>query len=146
MSRYDGQPDRTPRYVMMGVGFLTFLGIAALAGCPSYNVYEQEMSGRAALAKAESTRQTKVLEAKAERDSAGMRAEAEVIRADGVARANKILADSLGGPEGYLRWKYIQMLEDTGKEGGRDVIYIPTEGALPILEAGKRLSATTTLK
>jgi len=52
-------------------------------------------------------------------------------------QANRIIADSLGGAEGYLRWRYIEMLENTS-EGGRDVIYVPTEAGLPILEAGKR--------
>jgi len=35
------------------------------------------------------------------------------------------------------RWRYIEMLENTSGSG-RDVIYIPTEAGLPILEAGKR--------
>ena len=124
---------------IIGTLFALVLIVGGLAGCPTYNVYTQRMEGEAQLAKAESTRRTKVLEAQAEKDSAGLRAEAEVIRAQGVANANKILADSLGGAEGYLRWKYIQMLEDTSHDrGGRDVIYIPTEGGMPILEAGKR--------
>ncbi|GEP12287.1 membrane protease subunit [Methylobacterium gnaphalii] len=113
-----------------------------LAGCPSYNVYSQRMEGEAQLAKAESTRRTRVLEAQAEKDSAGLKADAEVIRAQGVANANKIIADSLGGAEGYLRWRYIEMLQETSGHGERSVIYLPTEAGMPILEAGKRPSST----
>lgn len=126
--------------VIAGAGTILVLALIAggLTGCPQYNVYSQRMEGEAQLAKAESTRRTRVLEAQAEKDSAGLRAEAEVIRAQGVANANKIIADSLGGPEGYLRWRYIEMLQETSGHGERSVIYLPTEAGMPLLEAGKR--------
>lgn len=120
------------------VGTVVFGGIG---GCfyvaPQYNVYSQRMEGQAQFQKAESDRQIKVLEARAAFEAADMTSKAEVRRAEGVAQANKIIADGLGGPEGYLRWRYIEMLENTGQKNGRDVIYIPTEGGLPILEAGR---------
>lgn len=123
---------------ILGLGVIVVGGIG---GCsyayPQYNVYAQRMDGEAQLASAESTRRVKVLEAQAALDSASLTAQAEVKRAEGVAAANKIIADGLGGAEGYLRWRYIEMLENTG-HGGRDVIYVPTEAGLPILEAGKR--------
>lgn len=123
-----------------------FLGLivvfGGIGGCmtyyPEYTVYQQSMEGKAAYAKAESDRQIRVLEARAALESADLTSQAEVKRAEGVAEANKIIADGLGGPEGYLRWRYIEMLENTGSKGGRDVIYIPTEANLPILEAGQR--------
>ncbi len=115
--------------------------VGGMGGCayyyPQYNVYSQRMAGVANYQKAESDRQIKVLEAQAALDSAKLSSAAEVERAKGVAEANKIIANSLGGPEGYLRWRYIEMLENTAT-GGRDVIYVPTEANLPILEAGKR--------
>ena len=67
-----------------------------------------------------------------------MLAKAEVRRAEGIASANKIIAEGLGGPAGYLRWKFIEMLEETSNNPGRTIIYIPTEAGLPILEAGRR--------
>lgn len=127
------------------LGIFTLGG--GIGGCmyvvPQYNVYSQRMEGQAQYQKAESTRQVRILEARAAFESADMTAKAEVRRAEGVAAANKIIAEGLGGPEGYLRWRYIEMLEDTGKADGhsRDVIYIPTEAGLPILEAGKRPEA-----
>ena len=36
----------------------------------------------------------------------------------------------------YLRWQWIKMMEDVGAEGTH-TIYVPTEGNLPILEAGR---------
>lgn len=136
MARYDDGPG-TSAFILGGLLALGLLA-GAVFGYPYYNVYSQRMEGEAQLAKAESTRRTKVLEAKAELDSAGLRADAEIRRAQGVAEANKIMAESLGGPDGYLRWKYIEMLEASAGKGDRDVIYIPTEAGLPILEAGKR--------
>ena len=134
---YDNDGIGISTIVLGGLIVAGLIG-GAMFGYPYYNVYSQRMEGEAQLAKAESTRRTKVLEAQAELDSADMRAAAEVKRAQGVAKANEIMSSSLGGPEGYLRWKYIEMLEASAGKGDRDVIYIPTEAGLPILEAGKR--------
>lgn len=126
----------------IAVVFGMLLVFGGIGGCmtyyPEYAVYQQSMAGKAEYAKAEADRQIRVLEAKAALESAEMTSQAEIQRARGVAEANRIIADGLGGPEGYLRWRYIEMLENTGSKGGRDVIYIPTEANLPILEAGQR--------
>jgi regulator of protease activity HflC (stomatin/prohibitin superfamily) len=116
-----------------GVIFVIALLCGALVGCPKYNVYSAEMSGRATLAEAQSSRQVKTLEAKAAMDSAKDLAAAEVIRAQGAAKANAILQGSLGGPEGYLRYLQIQAYENSKAQ----LIYIPTEGGLPVTEASR---------
>jgi hypothetical protein len=74
-----------------------------------------------------------ILEAHAKMESAKELAQAEVIRAEGAAKANHILQNSLGGPEGYLRYLQIQAYGETNAK----VIYVPTEGGLPITEAGR---------
>ncbi|CCJ07075.1 hypothetical protein [Methylocystis sp. SC2] len=117
--------------------FIIFIICAGLAGCPQYGVYQQRLAGEAELAKAEFSKRIAVTSAQAKLDAAKLEAQTDVVRAEGVASANKIVADSLGGPEGYLRWKYIEMLERSDA-AGHDVIYVPTEAGLPILEAGKR--------
>ena len=116
-------------------GGLAVIAIACLAlvRCPRYNVYAQEMAGRAKLAEAQSSRQVAILEAHAKMESAKELAQAEVIRAEGAAKANHILQNSLGGPEGYLRYLQIQAYSDTNAK----IIYVPTEGGLPITEAGR---------
>lgn len=121
-------------------GVMTFLllGIVLVGGCmigyPQYSVYQQRLEGEAELAKSLAAKQVAVQSALAKRDSAQMLADAEIIRATGVAQANKIIGDSLHNNEAYLRYLWIQNLE----AGNNQVIYIPTEGGLPILEAGKR--------
>ena len=108
---------------------------------PQYNVYAQQKHGEAELARATQNRQVRVQEALAKFEAADYDAKTDVRRAGGVAAANRIIADSLGGPEGYLRWRYIEMLQETSAQGGHQIIYIPTEAGLPLLEAGKRTNA-----
>lgn len=105
-----------------------------LWGCPQYNIYQSRLAGEAELANAEYSKKVAVQTAQAKLDSAKMLADAEIIRAQGVAQANKIIGESLKGNEAYLRYLWIDKLElDKGQ-----VIYVPTEAGLPILEAGHR--------
>src|SRR3990167_4078777 len=99
-----------------------------------FKVFSAEQSGKAELAQAEFNRQISVREAQAHLDSAKLLAEAEVERAKGVKQANEIIAGSLKGHEEYLRYLWIQNVS----VGEHQVIYVPTEAGLPILEAGKR--------
>lgn len=126
------------KYIIASVVLLIALAGLGMAGCPTYNVYSSKMEGQAAYSKAEQDRRVKVLEAQAALDSAKLNAQAEVERAKGTNEANRIMSESLGGPEHYLRWSYINMLQETAGKGDRQVIYIPTESGMPILEAGKR--------
>lgn len=103
------------------------------AGGRVYDVWAQGKEGECELAKAESTRKIKTLEAKAAEESAKHLAQAEIIRARGVAEANKIIGESLKNNEGYLRYLWIIGLDNSQKE----IIYVPTEANLPILEANR---------
>jgi len=109
-----------------------FIG-SCMYGMPMYNVYHQKMEGEAELAKANFSKQVMVQEAQAKMDAATMLANAEVERAKGVAKANQIIGDSLKNNEDYLRYLFVNNLEHTQNQ----VIYIPTEANLPILERRK---------
>ncbi|MFC6998942.1 hypothetical protein [Rufibacter roseus] len=115
--------------------FTAWMLIALIAGvlygCPQYRVYQQRMEGEAELQRATANRQIKTLEAKAEKESALFKGEAEVIRATKAAEATNIIKSSLS--EEYLRYLWIQGLHS----GNNDVIYLPTEAGLPILEANR---------
>lgn len=63
--------------------------------------------------------------------SAKKDAEIEVARAKGVAEANKIIAKSISRE--YILYLWVQGLND----GNSEVIYVPTEGNLPVLEAAR---------
>lgn len=98
---------------------------------PFLNVWQESKIGEAELARAEYNRQIATLEALAKKESSKALSDAEVIRAEGVAKANKIIGDSLAENEGYLRYLWIQSLD----HGKSTVVYVPTEANLPILES-----------
>ncbi len=123
------------RGLRFGAVLLLGLIMGGMYGCPLYNVWQKGLAGQARLAEAEQSRQIAIEEAKAIKESASFKAEAEVIRAGGVSKANEIIAEGLGGPEGYLRYLWIDHLSQDAV--GR-VIYVATEAGIPILEAGKR--------
>lgn len=107
--------------------------VLCLWGCPHYNVYTQRKEGEAQLAKAQANRQVQVAEGLAKKEASVYLAEAEVIRARGVDSAIRIIGKGLQQNEAYLRYLYIQELKETQNQ----VIYLPTEAGLPILEANR---------
>ena len=114
------------------IGLAGVIVIAGLAfGLPQYGVWTKTLSGKAQLQEAEYTRQVAVLEAQAKKDSAQQLADAEIIRATGVAKANQIIGDSLKDNREYLQYLYITGLED-GSKNGNVTIYVPTEGGMPV--------------
>lgn len=124
-----------------GTGWVLFtmmimvIGFGSLWGCPQYMVYLSRLNGEAELEKQKYAKQVAVQAAIAKKESAQLLADAEVTRAEGVAKANKIIGDSLKGNESYLRYLWINGLSE---KDNNTVIYVPTEANLPILEAGKR--------
>ena len=101
-------------------------------GGPVYRVWQQEMRGKAEFAQAEQNRKIKVEEARANLEAEKLNALAEVERARGAAEAIKI-------ENGTLTDRYIQYLwvRNQNNLSDKTVIYIPTEGNLPIMEAGR---------
>lgn len=95
---------------------------------------ELDNEGQAKLLEAKNERQVQIEDAKGKLESAKLHAQAEVERAKGVAEANKIIGNSLKGNESYLRYLWIQTLSNDSN----DVIYVPTEANLPILEATRK--------
>ena len=114
--------------ILMAVAVLVVIGLL-MFGLPTYNVWQKGLQGKAQLAEADWNRQIAVREAEAELESAELKSQADVIRAEGIAKANAIIAGSIS--EEYLKYKFIEGLND----GHTEVIYVPTEANLPILEA-----------
>lgn len=112
---------------------ITALIVLSMWGCPKYNVYKQTKEGEALLAHAQSSREVAVAEAKAKMESATLLAQADTIRAHGVARSNQIIGASLKDNEAYLHWLWIDNIE----KNPQATIYIPTEANLPIFEASR---------
>lgn len=122
----------TRHAVTTAVIFIVYLWVHSFAAW-KYEIWSQRQHGLAELARAEGNRQIKLAEAKADEEAAKCYAEAEIIRARGVAEANKIIGDSLKGNEAYLRYRWIEGLQTNQMS----VVYVPTEAGLPILEADR---------
>lgn len=118
-------------FIATGIFALISVVFCILIGGAKYNLWASALSGEAELRKAEWNRQITVREAQAKKDSAIMLAQAEIERAKGVAEANRIIGQSLKGNEDYLRYLWIDSLQQTKDQ----IIYVPTEAGLPILEA-----------
>lgn len=125
--------------ILVIVGIIFGIG-ATINWYQTFKVYSAEQEGKAELQKAEFTRQISTLDAAAKINIAKGDAQAEIERARGAAEANKILADSLEGKEDYLRYLYIQTLGQNGN-GNREIIYVPTDGLLPITESGRAVQS-----
>ncbi|MBE6310774.1 MAG: hypothetical protein E7080_06965 [Bacteroidales bacterium] len=99
---------------------------------PYYNVWQQEMSGRAEFAKAEQNRKIKIEEAKANLEAEKLNAQAEIERAKGAAEAIRIENGSL--TPAYIQYLWVRQQANLND---KTVIYVPTETNLPILEANR---------
>lgn len=119
-------------YILSGVCFL-FLLLGGVIGCPYYNVWQQEMSGKAEFAKAEQNRKIKIEEAKANLEAEKLNAQAEVERAKGAAEAIKIENGAITPT--YIQYLWVRQQNLSGDNS--KIIYIPTEAGLPLLEAGR---------
>ena len=115
------------------IGLIILVMIAAIMfGYPRYKVWQQEMDGKAEFAKAEQNRKIKIEEARANLEAEKLNAQAEIERAKGAAKAIEIENGSITPT--YIQYLWVRQQADLGD---KTVIYIPTEGNLPILEAGR---------
>lgn len=119
----------TITFVVLAVIFVVVTPVIV----PYYQVWEQEMSGKAEFAKAEQNRKIKIEEAKANLEAEKLNAQAEVERAKGAAEAIKIENGSITPT--YIQYLWVRQQSNLSD---KTVIYIPTETNLPLLEAGKR--------
>lgn len=133
MSKINNQNYYSFNGVIKVVVLILLVILLWMFGYPRYRVWQQGLEGEAELKRAEQNRKIAVQEAEAKKEAAKSLADAEIIRAEGVAKANAIIGNSLKGNEDYLRYLWIDNLE----KNQNAVIYVPTEAGLPILESGR---------
>lgn len=113
------------------LGLLVLIG-SLMAGVPIYKVWSASKSGQAALAHSNYEREVQVVNAKANLEAQKYNAESEVARAEGVAKANHIIKDSI--TDLYIRYLWVQTLDRTNNQ----IIYVPLgSDGLPLTEAGR---------
>ena len=107
---------------------VVFLVGGAMYIYPKYNVYSSKLSGEAVLKKAQYSEYSARIRAKAKFEAAKYLAEAEVERAQGVAKSIKIVGNALNDNPGYLDYRWLQNLKETKNQ----VIYVPERGNNPL--------------
>lgn len=119
--------------VLGGVIVLVVIILVMMFGLPTYRVWEQEMAGKAEMAKAEQNRRILVEEAKARLEAEKLNAQAEVERARGMAEAMKIENGSLNST--YNQYLFIRTLEKLADKGNLpQIIYMPATGLVPTMD------------
>ena len=114
-------------FIVLVIGLIMFI-------YPQYNVWSKGLNGEAQLREAEWNRQIQIKEAEANLEAEKLNAQAEIERAKGVAESNKIIGEGLKDNEEYIKYLWVKGLTD----GSSEVIYVPTEANLPILEATRK--------
>lgn len=118
------------KLTIIGIIIAVILVVIIMAGYPFYKVWSQEMRGKAALAEATQSKMIQIEQARAELESAQLRAE-----------AIKIIGQTAKEYPEYREQEFIGAFGEALREGKMDqIIYVPTEANLPVLEAGKRQS------
>lgn len=99
---------------------------------PQMNLYRSNTEKQSVIKEQEAISDAAEYAAKSRVTQANAEAEARIIEAQAIAESQELIAATLT-PE-YLQWRYYEVLATTPNQ----VIYVPTEGNLPITEAGRR--------
>ena len=113
---------------VFGLGIVTIIAIFILAiGFRHYNVWSQEMVGKAKLAEASQTRQIQIEQARGELEASKLRAE-----------AIKIMGEAAQKYPEYRAQEFMGAFGEALREGNiSQIIYVPTEANMPIMEANR---------
>ena len=123
-------------FVSISVAVVLVIAVM-MFGLPMYNVWQQEMAGKAEMAKAEQNRKILVEEAKARLEAEKLNAQAEIERAKGMAEAMKIENGTLNSV--YNQYLFIRTLEKLADKGNLpQIIYMPSEGLIPVMDVSKK--------
>ena len=125
---YTRQLPLNPISLFIALIFSLLLVLLLLFGWPHYKVWKQGMGGQAALAEAEQSKMIQVQVAKAELESAKLRAE-----------AIKLVGQAAKDYPEYRKQEFIGAFGEALRDGRiQQIIYVPTEANIPIVEAGKQ--------
>lgn len=99
-----------------------------LVGIPIYKVWQQGLSGKAALERAKQERQILIEQAKAEEESASIR-----------ARAIEIVGEKAQKYPEYRLQEFIGAYAEALQNGDIEkIIFVATEAGIPVIEAGRQ--------
>ncbi|KAB0623790.1 hypothetical protein F7P75_13715 [Acinetobacter gandensis] len=108
--------------------FALILILLLMFAWPHYKVWKQGMDGQAALAEAEQSKMIQVQVAKAELESAKLR-----------AQAIKLVGQAAKEYPEYRKQEFIGAFGEALRDGRiQQIIYVPTEANIPIVEASQQ--------
>jgi regulator of protease activity HflC (stomatin/prohibitin superfamily) len=123
--------ETTVGMVILGTVACIFIVVGMFFGFPVWNVWRAGLSGEAELKRAEQTRMIQIQQAKGEKESAQL-------RADAIAIVGKAAKDF---PE-YRQQEFIGAFAEALHSGKiSQIIYVPTEASIPIIEAGRMIKS-----
>lgn len=123
----------TFKWTLLGVIVSSLIVLGLMFGLPVYEVWQQEMEGKAEMARAEQNRMILVEEAKAKLEAEKLNAQAEIERAKGMAEAMEIENGKLTTT--YNQYLFIRTLEKISDKGSLpQLIYVPTDGMMPVMD------------
>lgn len=105
---------------------------------PRLNLYKANTEKQAVIAEQKAQSEAAEFAARSAVTQAEAKAEAMIIEARALAESQAIIAETLT-PE-YVQYLYVKAIEDNPNQ----VIYIPTEAGMPILESGRAVTTTST--
>lgn len=114
---------------------VVILNTWGIFGRPRWKVWVAHQDGLADLMKAKNEQQVQIARAQSRLDAATLNKQAAIIEAEAVSAQIKEIGTQLTAHDLYLRWQWIKMMDDG--DADREIIYVPTEANLPILEAGR---------
>ena len=104
---------------------------------PQLNLYRANTEKQAVIAEQRAQSEAAEFAARSSVTQAKAKAEAMVIEAQALAESQAIIAETLT-PE-YVQYLYVKAIEGNPNQ----VIYVPTEAGMPVLEAGRAVTPTT---
>lgn len=126
------------KIIIPGILLVLLAIFAMMYGLPVYNVWQQEMAGKAEMAKAYQNRRILVEEARAKLEAEKLNAAAEIERAKGMAEAMRVENGTLSTV--YNQYLFIRTLEKLADKGSLpQIIYVPSQGLTPVMDINKVL-------
>lgn len=127
MNYYSRKPLEPLMLMFVSILILVII-LLLLFGWPHYKVWKQGMDGQASLAEAEQSKMIQVQVAKAELESAKLRAE-----------AIKLVGQAAKDYPEYRKQEFIGSFGEALRDGRiQQIIYVPTEANIPIVDSVRR--------
>lgn len=135
--------ENTALFSLGTLAMIVLLGLAALGlwGCPRYAIYSEQMSGRAALAKAQTEELVVTATARGQNEAATQFADATSQRVNGWVSAAQSGCAKLGLPGDRQCEQYLiseAQLYSIAKEGDTDTHLVVGTGTAPTVAVGAR--------